>query len=105
MLVNGTAHRTVRLKPGEPHVVEIIDQRKLPWSFETAELRSVNEVATAIKDMWVRGAGCIGATAGYGMWLAAMEAMREPDYRMGIRLAAHKLVQTRPTAVNLAWAV
>ncbi len=78
MLVNGQPRRTVRLKPGEPHIVEIIDQRKLPWSFEIAELRSVDEVAVAIRDMWVRGAGCIGATAGYGMWLAAIEAMRDP---------------------------
>ncbi|MCE9520413.1 MAG: S-methyl-5-thioribose-1-phosphate isomerase [Verrucomicrobia bacterium] len=105
MLVNGIPHVTVRLKPDEPHIVEIIDQRKLPWSFEIAELRSVDEVAMAIKDMWVRGAGCIGATAGYGMWLAAIEAMRDPDYLIGIKLGARKLLETRPTAVNLAQAV
>ncbi len=105
MLVSGIHHRTVRLKVGEPQIVEIIDQRKLPWSFEIAELRSVNDVAVALKDMWVRGAGCIGATAGYGMWLAAMEAMRDPDFFLGVRMGARKLLQTRPTAVNLAWAV
>ncbi|MEI6535531.1 MAG: S-methyl-5-thioribose-1-phosphate isomerase [Verrucomicrobiaceae bacterium] len=105
MLVSGIHHRTVRLKIGEPHIVEIIDQRKLPWSFEIAELRSVNQVAVAIKDMWVRGAGCIGATAGYGMWLAAVEAMRDPDFHQGLRMGARKILQTRPTAVNLAWAV
>jgi methylthioribose-1-phosphate isomerase len=55
--------------------------------------------------MWVRGAGCIGATAGYGMWLAALAAMRDPDYLIGIKLGARKLLQTRPTAVNLACAV
>jgi len=105
MLVNGQPRRTVRLKPGEAHVVEIIDQRKLPWTFEIAELRSVDEVAVAIRDMWVRGAGCIGAAAGYGMWLAAIEAMRDPDYLIGIKLCARKLLQTRPTAANLARSV
>ena len=105
MLVSSQHHRTVRLKPDEPGVIEIIDQRKLPWSFEIAELHSVQDVCVAIKDMWVRGAGCIGATAGYGMWLAALEAMREPDFMLGVRLGAKRLVQTRPTAVNLAWAV
>lgn len=105
MLVNGIPRVTVRLKPDEPHIVEVIDQRKLPWAFEIAELRSVDDVAVAIRDMWVRGAGCIGATAGYGMWLAAIEAMRDPDYLIGIKLGARKLLATRPTAVNLARAV
>src|SRR6478735_4353689 len=103
MLVAGTPRRTVRLKPGDPQIVEIIDQRKLPWSFELAELRTVDDAAVAIRDMWVRGAGCIGATAGYGMWLAALAAMRDPDYVLGARMGARKLLQTRPTAVNLAY--
>ncbi len=105
MLVSGIHHRTVRLKAEQSPIIEIIDQRKLPWSFEIAELRSVNDVAVAIKEMWVRGAGCIGATAGYGMWLATVEAMRDPDFHLGVRMGARKILQTRPTAVNLAWAV
>ncbi|WP_050031233.1 S-methyl-5-thioribose-1-phosphate isomerase [Verrucomicrobium sp. BvORR034] len=105
MHINGTPHRTVRLKPGEPHVIQIIDQLKLPWAFELVELRSVDEVALAIKDMWVRGAGCIGATAGYGMWLAALEANQEPDFHSAFQRRAEQLKRTRPTAVNLAYAV
>jgi methylthioribose-1-phosphate isomerase len=105
MLVNGTPHRTVQLKPDESQIIQIIDQRKLPWKFEVVELRTVDEVAVAIRDMWVRGAGCIGATAGYGMWLATLEAMRDPDFVLGAKLGARKLLQTRPTAVNLAYAV
>ncbi len=105
MLIDGKPHRTVWLKPDEPHIVQIIDQRKLPWKVEIVDLRTVNDVARAIKDMWVRGAGCIGATAGYGMWLAALEAMRDPDYKLATRLGARKILQTRPTAVNLACAV
>lgn len=105
MQVNGTPYRTVWLKPDEPHIVQIIDQRKLPWKFEVVDLRSVNDVIRAIRDMWVRGAGCIAATAAYGMWLAALEAMRDPDFKLAARLAARKLLQTRPTAVTLAWAL
>ena len=51
-------------------VVRIIDQRQLPWRFATEDLRKVDDVARAIRDMHVRGAGCIGATAACGMWLA-----------------------------------
>jgi len=105
MLVNGHHQRTVWLKPDDPQVLCIIDQRKLPWSFEVVELRTVQEVAIAIKEMWVRGAGCIGATAGYGMWLATLESMRDPDFKLGLKMSARKLLQTRPTAVNLAYAV
>lgn len=82
---------------GRP-VVRIIDQRLLPWEFRLIDLATVDEVAHAIRDMAVRGAGCIGATAGYGMALAAA---------LGADLeeAGDQLKATRPTAVNLAWAV
>lgn len=81
--------------------VRIIDQRRLPWSFDLLDLHTVAEVAHAIRDMAVRGAGLIGATAGYGMALAAREASSMAELE---RLAA-TLIQTRPTAVNLSWAV
>jgi methylthioribose-1-phosphate isomerase len=99
MLVSGTHYRTVWMP--DPATVRIIDQRRLPWALELADLRTVAEVAAAIRDMAVRGAGCIGATAGYGMVLASLEAKTEADLE---RLAA-QLMATRPTAVNLAWAV
>ncbi len=104
MHVNGTHYRTVW--PGEePGVIRIIDQRKLPFAFEIEDLRSVDEVASAIRDMHVRGAGCIGATAGYGMYLAAMEASVADDFEAVLRRRAEQLIATRPTAVNLRWAV
>lgn len=90
--------RTVWFEAGRVH---ILDQRLLPWRVEVAALGSVAEVAAAIRDMAVRGAGCIGATAGYGMALAAVEA---GDWDELQRLA-QLLKATRPTAVNLAWAV
>lgn len=105
MLASGKPFRTIWLKPGDSSVVQIIDQTKIPWRFEIVDLRSVDEVAVAIRDMWVRGAGLIGATAGYGMHLAAMEAAKAGDHRGHIAACAEKLVKTRPTAVNLAWAV
>jgi methylthioribose-1-phosphate isomerase len=101
MLVNGSTHRTV-WSAAEGETIQIIDQSKLPWSFQIEDLRCVSEVATAISEMHVRGAGCIGATAGYGMWLAAKQA-RGSDERL-LELA-HELIATRPTASNLRWAV
>jgi methylthioribose-1-phosphate isomerase len=99
MHVSGKAYRTVWMP--DASTVRIIDQRRLPWAFELIDLRTVAEVAAAIKDMAVRGAGCIGATAGYGMVLAAQEAKSAAD----LQALAAQLVATRPTAVNLAWAV
>lgn len=105
MLVSGKPFRTIWLKPGEENVVQIIDQVKLPWRFEIVDLRTVNDVAAAIRDMWVRGAGLIGATAAYGMYVAALEAEKSADYRASLEASGELLIKTRPTAVNLAWAV
>ncbi len=98
MLVSGTPYRTIWL---HEESVRIIDQRRLPWTFEVVDLHTVAEVAEAIRDMAVRGAGLIGATAGYGMWLAAREASTPEQ----LRTLAEGLIRTRPTAVNLSWAV
>ncbi len=90
--------RTVWFEAGR---VQILDQRLLPWRVEVVALGSVAEVAVVIRDMAVRGAGCIGATAGYGMALAAVEACDWDE----LQRLAQALKATRPTAVNLAWAV
>jgi methylthioribose-1-phosphate isomerase len=105
MLVDGQSFQTVWAVTAGTPTVRIIDQRLLPWKFEVVDLKSVEEVAVAIKDMWVRGAGCIGATAGYGMWLAAVESAQEDDFLAGLERRAGRLRGTRPTAVNLAYAV
>ena len=76
----------------------MIDQRHLPHQFVTAILRTPEEVAVAIREMWVRGAPLIGATAAYGLALA----IRRGD---DLHEAAAKLIATRPTAVNLRWAL
>ncbi|MDD5028112.1 MAG: S-methyl-5-thioribose-1-phosphate isomerase [Rhodoferax sp.] len=104
MKVNGISHRTIWLKPGDDSVVQVIDQTKLPHAFEVVNLTCVAGVCRAIRDMTVRGAGLIGATAGFGMYLAALHA---PDSRFDEALheAVTALKATRPTAANLAWAV
>ena len=85
--------------------VEIIDQRKLPWEFEIVSLRSTDDAAFAIKEMLVRGAGCIGAVAAHGMFLAARECRDEPDFDRALAKRGRELEATRPTAMNLSWAV
>lgn len=107
MNVGGKHYRTIWLKDGDPTVVQIIDQRLLPHQFVIMDLTTVDEVAYAIKDMVVRGAGLIGATAGYGMYIAALNAPKHSreDFCASLEAAGRKLKATRPTAVNLAWAV
>src|SRR3989339_186725 len=104
MLVDGEHYRTIWLKKDGSSAVQIIDQRLLPHEFVVEDLRTVDDVCVAIKDMHVRGAGLIGATAGYGMYIAALHA-RNDDFFNDMFDAAKKLKSTRPTAVNLAWAV
>ncbi len=103
MNVNGRHFRTI-WTPGEG-IVRIIDQRFLPHRFVEEDLTTTEDVAVAIADMHVRGAGLIGATAGYGMYLAAVESAGATDFDAALQARAARLKGTRPTAVNLAWAV
>jgi methylthioribose-1-phosphate isomerase len=96
--VRGRHYRTIWPKPGDDRVIELIDQRFLPHRFVIEEVRTVAEMAAAIREMHVRGAGLIGAAAGYGMFLATLESD-------DLSAAAEQLKTTRPTAVNLAWAI
>ena len=73
MRVNGQHFRTIWLQENSS-IIKIIDQRFLPHQFIIKDLHSVEEVVQAIKEMQVRGAGLIGAAAGYGMYLAVLEA-------------------------------
>lgn len=105
MKINGEPTRTIRLRPGDDRIVQVIDQRQLPHQFGWVDLTTADEAAYAIKDMVVRGAPLIGATAALGMYLAALEALSVSDFKAHLRNAAEKLGQTRPTAVNLHWAL
>jgi methylthioribose-1-phosphate isomerase len=100
MKIDGVHYRSIWLSDNG-WSVRIFDQRKLPWHVEITELTSVEMAARAIKDMWTRGAPLIGATAAYGMCLGlrvdASDAALESNYKV--------LLATRPTAVNLRWAL
>lgn len=103
MLVNGKHYRTVWID--EKGELCVIDQTALPSEFRIVGLRTPAEVCRAISSMTVRGAGLIGATAGYGMWLAAARAPDDSPFDLWMEECAASLIATRPTASNLAWAV
>ncbi|MDH5400400.1 MAG: S-methyl-5-thioribose-1-phosphate isomerase, partial [Cyclobacteriaceae bacterium] len=105
MKVKGGYYRTIWVDKEDKKTIQIIDQRSLPHEFIIENLTTVDHMAVAIKDMHVRGAGLIGAAAGYGMYLATLEASEHNSFDEYLELAAKKLTATRPTAVNLAWAV
>jgi methylthioribose-1-phosphate isomerase len=105
MKVGGEHFRTIWLKPANEQVVQLIDQRFLPHRFVIEEVSTVAQMATAIREMHVRGAGLIGASAGYGMYLATIEAAKSGSFDQGVAKAAAQLKATRPTAVNLTWAI
>lgn len=100
MNVDGTPYRTIWLAD-DGWAVEIIDQTRLPFDFVTRRLENVSDAAQSIADMWVRGAPLIGATAAYGMALA----MHADPSDAGLATAYDTLLATRPTAVNLRWAL
>ena len=93
--------RTIWLKPDDASVVQIIDQRLLPHEYVVHDLRTWQDADAAIADLYVRGAPLIGATAAWGLYLAALENSSATH----VRAAADRLLESRPTAVNLRWAV
>lgn len=100
MEIDGIPYRTIWVEtPRE--AVTVIDQTKLPHVFETVTLRSMEEAAVAIEDMIVRGAPLIGATAAYGFCLG----LEEDASDAGVAAIYDRLFRTRPTAVNLRWAL
>ena len=105
MKVSGQHFRTIWLKPANEQVVQLIDQRFLPHRFVIEDVNTVTQMATAIREMHVRGAGLIGASAGYGMYLATIEAAGSGSFDQHLANAAARLKATRPTAVNLTWAI
>jgi methylthioribose-1-phosphate isomerase len=85
----------------DDNFLEVIDQTKLPFSYETKVLKTTEEVVDAIKNMTVRGAGVIGSVAAFGIYTACMEV----DSYDELREKAKLIRESRPTAVNLMWAV
>ena len=100
MKINGIDYETIWFHR-EKKVVKIIDQTKLPHQFIIKDLKTVNDATNAIKTMEVRGAPLIGATAAYGLVLAIIEN----NDQSFLKKSAENLISSRPTAINLKWAV
>lgn len=100
MYINKKHYRTIWPDP-RCKFVEVIDQTKLPFRFDVLRIHSLEMMIHAIRVMQVRGAPLIGAAAAYGLALA----MLDDDSDANLKQAAEKLIQSRPTAVNLSWAV
>ena len=100
MNVAGVPYRTIRLH-ADGWSVAVIDQSMLPHEFRLARLQTLGDAVRAIADMVVRGAPLIGATAAYGMALA----LRQDASDAGLARAYGQLLATRPTAINLRWAL
>ncbi|MFT5697291.1 MAG: methylthioribose-1-phosphate isomerase [Desulforhopalus sp.] len=106
MKINGTPHRTIWPDPANPTEICIIDQRVLPHKISIEKLVTKEQAIEAIRDMYVRGAGLIGATAGFGMYLATLSAPEsKSDFLKYMTIYATALNNSRPTARNLKWAI
>ena len=100
MKIGGVHHRSISLTDNG-WSVRIIDQRRLPWSLVWVELTSIDMAAEAIREMWTRGAPLIGATAAYGLAMT----LRENPADEALEAGYARLIATRPTAINLKWAL
>jgi methylthioribose-1-phosphate isomerase len=100
MNVDGVAYRSIWIND-DGWSIDVIDQTRLPHAFEVRNLQNLGDACIAIRDMVVRGAPLIGATAAYGYYLA----MRKDPSDSAMQNAYSRLFQTRPTAVNLRWAL
>ena len=98
MKIEGKEYRTIWF---ENNIVKIIDQTKLPHQFIIKDLKTVKDSINAIKLMEVRGAPLIGATAAYGLVLAIIEN----NDQAFLKISAENLINSRPTAINLKWAI
>jgi methylthioribose-1-phosphate isomerase len=100
MILDGQRTRSI-VPTADGRGVRILDQRQLPWEIRWVEIRSEDQAAVAIREMWTRGAPMIGAVGAYGLAMAL--AVDPADAALDAAYA--RLVETRPTAINLKWAL
>jgi methylthioribose-1-phosphate isomerase len=105
MKVDNKNYQSIWLDESDRTKVKVINQQKRPFLFETKDLASVEDVYNAIKDMTIRGAPLIGAAGAFGIYLATLEVNSLTNVREHLLNAARYLISSRPTAVNLSWAV
>lgn len=101
MKINGIPYRSVWVEPSDGWSIRIFDQTRLPWSLDILRLTEPSQVAQAITSMQVRGAPLIGAVAAYGVALA----LRQDASTANLDRVVAELGETRPTAINLRWAL
>ncbi|OQY02272.1 MAG: S-methyl-5-thioribose-1-phosphate isomerase [Desulfobacteraceae bacterium 4572_130] len=97
--------RPIWINKKDPSIINIIDQRMLPHKFVVADLKNVDDVIFAIKEMMVRGAPLIGVTGAFGVYLSCINLEKTGIQDKDIILQCKKIKNSRPTAVNLFWAV
>ncbi len=100
MILEGIHQRSIK-RTADGAGAYILDQRELPWAVKWVELRSARDAEIAIREMWTRGAPLIGATAAYGLAMALAEDGSDTSLAANYAL----LLEARPTAVNLKWAL
>jgi methylthioribose-1-phosphate isomerase len=105
MKIGEKNYRSIWFSDEEPDRIFVIDQEKLPFLFKIRELKSVEDIYNAIRDMTVRGAPAIGAAGAFGIYLATLEITSGTNIREHLKNAADYLISCRPTAVNLSWAI
>jgi len=105
MKINGKHYRTIWVNSDDATIVQAIDQRSCPHKFLIEDFKTPEEIITAIKDMHLRGAPLIGVAAAYGLYLAAMMVQKGERSQKYIKDIANSLALSRPTAVNLFWAL
>lgn len=105
MRVAGKNFRTIWVDDSDLPNVQIIDQRYLPHRFEVETISTCKQMICAIKEMHLRGAGLIGVAGAFGVYLAYRDAFMGKLSEVHIPQAVNELLETRPTAVNLKWAI
>lgn len=105
MKIDGKHYQTIWINENNEKLIQVFDQRFFPHEIKIFNIQNTNDAIFAIKEMVVRGAPLIGVTAAYGLYLACLEAQKESNPDRYIEEIAQKLAQTRPTAVNLVWAI
>ncbi|MGD2034737.1 MAG: S-methyl-5-thioribose-1-phosphate isomerase [Bacteroidales bacterium] len=105
MKVEGKHYQTIWFHPSDRKIIRIINQQLLPFRFETMDLTTPDDVFVAVRDMYVRGAPLIGAAGAAGMYLAGLQLQDNDDCLKVMHDAAEKLKTSRPTAINLAYAI
>ncbi|BAQ62279.1 methylthioribose-1-phosphate isomerase [Geminocystis sp. NIES-3708] len=105
MKIDGKHHQSIWINENNEKLIQVFDQRLFPHEIKIFNIQNTDAAIFAIKEMVVRGAPLIGVTAAYGLYLACLEAQKESNPDIYIEEIARKLAQTRPTAVNLVWAI